>query len=856
VVIKMNNEYVLPTDTVILSTSDLQGNIFSYNKAFLEASGYTEAEIKGKPHSILRHSDMPKEAFKDLWDTINDGRPWFGLVKNKRKNGDYYWVAANASPIFEAGRITGFVSVRYPATTEQKNLGTQLYAQLRNGSAKMPWTPSLSLDKLGLLGLVIGAIGLALPYVVSNSTGLVLGSVTTLFGFGLSLLRGYVLSRPSTLQDQAIQDLSNGIFKSPVTGHDAWTNALNLLRTRIGQNASNSQDAARDSAVLTTAMNSASTSMMVADAAFNIVSINHSLRDMFSRNGSALKSVLPHFSVANVVGSNMDIFHQNPAHQRAMVERLTAPWTGDMLVGGLHLRLTVVPIVNAGRKLGYVVEWMDRTQEVLIESRISDALDKLAVGLFDVRVDTTGLSGFTLTLSNNINKAIATLNAAVTDVVKAADALAKGDLTETVRGQYQGDLAKIKNAMNQAIGSLNQSFGEVRRQATEVAQSSSQVSEANISLSYRIQEQAAAIEQTASAMEELTAQVQQAAESAGSANQLACSSSEEVRAGAQVMGQAITAMGEIQAVSSQITGIVSLIDSIAFQTNLLALNAAVEAARAGEHGRGFAVVASEVRALAGKSADAAKDIKGLIDQTAQKIHFGTAKVQETGMMLDGIMGHFDKMVGLVAQISVNASEQAQGLEQTNQAVAEIDQAVQQGANLVQENASLAQYLGGVATSLDELVSGFKLDQYQSSKLPEDISHLPKALVVDDNLPSQKLAVALLKLNGYAVDAVSSGNQALALAKTKSYSYELVLMDLQMKDGNGFDATKTMRNAGCRAQIIAVTADKSLEHEAQRAGVDGFLVKPLRPDSLKQLLCRSVSAPHLSASKSKDEWTDF
>jgi methyl-accepting chemotaxis protein len=195
-------------------------------------------------------------------------------------------------------------------------------------------------------------------------------------------------------------------------------------------------------------------------------------------------------------------------------------------------------------------------------------------------------------------------------------------------------------------------------------------------------------------------------------------------------------MSEIQAVSSQITGIVSLIDSIAFQTNLLALNAAVEAARAGEHGRGFAVVASEVRALAGKSADAAKDIKGLIDQTAQKIHFGTEKVHETGRMLNGIMGHFDQMVGLVAQISVNASEQAQGLEQSNQAIAEIDQAVQQGANLVQENASLAQYLGGVATSLDTLVSGFKLDQpHQNAKSSNNvkpaITRLPAPSSKDD-----------------------------------------------------------------------------------------------------------------------------
>jgi len=270
----------------------------------------------------LRHADMPKEAFKDLWDTINDGRPWFGIVKNKRKNGDYYWVAANVSPIFEAGRLTGFVSVRYPATSEQKNAATQLYAQLRNGSGKMPWTPKSSLDYVGILGLGVGGIGLATPYFIGDLMGLMLGSTITLLGFGLSLFRGYALSRPTSLQYQAIQDLSNGIFKNPIAGHDHWTNALNLLRTRVGQGASNSQDAVRESAVLTTAMNAASTSIMVADAGFNIISMNASLHEMFKRNESALKTALPRFSAANVVGCNMDIFHQNPAHQRAMVEKL------------------------------------------------------------------------------------------------------------------------------------------------------------------------------------------------------------------------------------------------------------------------------------------------------------------------------------------------------------------------------------------------------------------------------------------------------------------------------------------------------------------------------------------------------
>ena len=135
-----NKEYLLPDNTVILSTADLQGNIVTYNQGFKDASGYSDEELQGKPHNILRHPDMPKAAFKDFWDTIQAGRPWVGLVKNKRKNGDHYWVVANASPITEGGRITGYVSVRYPASKQQVQEAEQLYAAVNAGSQAFPRT--------------------------------------------------------------------------------------------------------------------------------------------------------------------------------------------------------------------------------------------------------------------------------------------------------------------------------------------------------------------------------------------------------------------------------------------------------------------------------------------------------------------------------------------------------------------------------------------------------------------------------------------------------------------------------------------------------------------------------------------
>jgi methyl-accepting chemotaxis protein len=136
----MSQEFVLPQGTVILSTSDLQGNIVRYNTGFKDASGYTDEELRGKPHSLLRHPDMPKEAFEDLWNTLKSGRAWFGIVKNKRKNGDYYWVSANAAPIKDGSQVKGYVSVRYPATREQIAFADALYKDIRSGRQAMPWT--------------------------------------------------------------------------------------------------------------------------------------------------------------------------------------------------------------------------------------------------------------------------------------------------------------------------------------------------------------------------------------------------------------------------------------------------------------------------------------------------------------------------------------------------------------------------------------------------------------------------------------------------------------------------------------------------------------------------------------------
>ncbi len=233
----MSAEYVPADDAVILSTSDLQGNILSCNHTFLTVSGYESQEVIGQPHCILRHPDMPKEAFKDLWNTISNGRPWFGIVKNKRKNGDYYWVAANVSPIFEDGKLTSYVSVRYPATDAQKTQAEAYYAKVQQGKAPFTTTPYRPYDPLLLISAGLGLLGVLLFSLLDSAdSGLVF--LITITALVLALVRGQQLSAPSPNQMKAIQHIAHGYFKEPVEGFNAWSNALNLLRTRIGQNAS------------------------------------------------------------------------------------------------------------------------------------------------------------------------------------------------------------------------------------------------------------------------------------------------------------------------------------------------------------------------------------------------------------------------------------------------------------------------------------------------------------------------------------------------------------------------------------------------------------------------------------------
>ena len=307
-------------------------------------------------------------------------------------------------------------------------------------------------------------------------------------------------------------------------------------------------------------------------------------------------------------------------------------------------------------------------------------------------------------------KAQAQLEACMTEAQQALGALAEGDLTQGVRGTYQGELDKIKASINAALANLTHTISTVREAVEAVTSGSEQITKGSEDLSQRTSEQASALEETSASMEEMTSTVKQNADNAKQANQLAIAARDTADKGGAVTKKAVEAMGEINKSSKKIADIITVIDEIAFQTNLLALNAAVEAARAGEHGRGFAVVAAEVRNLAQRSATAAKEIKGLINESIQRVTDGSELVDQSGKTLDEIVSSVKRVTDIIAEISAASQEQASGIDQVNKAILSMDETTQQNAALVEETTSAAQSMKEQAKELMRQVEVFKIAQ--------------------------------------------------------------------------------------------------------------------------------------------------
>ncbi|MBR8314603.1 PAS domain-containing protein [Burkholderia dolosa] len=504
-------EFDFPDDVTLMSTTDADSVITYANTTFAQVSGFASDELVGQPHNVVRHPDMPRDAFADMWTTLRNGEPWTALVKNRRKNGDHYWVRANAIPIVRNGEPQGYMSVRTKAPRDEIDAADALYRAFREGKAR---------GRRFHKGLIV-------------RTG---------------LLRVASLSQTMSVRWRVHAAL---LALAPAVVAAGWASGL--------------------------------------------------------------------------AGAGLAAF--------------AAATAGVATAAGLWLDAQIV-----------------RPLKRLHEQALNVATGASRRGVRMNRVDEIGM---TLRTINQLGLMFRWL---------------VDDVSEQVRN--------------------------VQRASNEIAQG-------NDDLSARTEQAASSVQQTAASMAEMTATVDSNTETALQANRLAVSASDAAERGGQVVSEVVATMRDITDSSRRIADIVGVIDGIAFQTNILALNAAVEAARAGEQGRGFAVVAGEVRALAQRSANAAKEIKTLIGASVDRVESGVRRVDEAGRTMDDIVAQVKRVSDLIAEISASTAEQSTGVAQVDQAVVHLDNITQQNAALVEQSAAASAGLKQQATRLVDAVNVFR-----------------------------------------------------------------------------------------------------------------------------------------------------
>lgn len=504
-------EFDFPDDVTLMSTTDADSIITYANTTFAQVSGFSNEELVGQPHNHVRHPDMPREAFADMWATLKRGEPWTALVKNRRKNGDHYWVRANAIPVMRNGESQGYMSVRTKAPRDEIDAADALYRAFRDGKAG---------NRRFHKGLVI-------------RTG---------------LLR--LASLPQTMS----------------------------VRARVH---------------------------------------------------SALCVLAP-----AVVG---------------------AGWACGLTGGGLA--------VFAGATVGMAA----------------------AAGLW---------------LDAQIVRPLKLLHDQALNV-------ATGESRRGVRMNRVDEIGMTLRTINQLGLMFRWLVDDVSEQVHNVQRASNEIAQGNNDLSARTEQAASSVQETAASMAEMTATVDSNTETALQANRLAMSASDAAGRGGQAVSEVVTTMNDITASSRKIADIIGVIDGIAFQTNILALNAAVEAARAGEQGRGFAVVAGEVRALAQRSANAAKEIKTLIGASVERVESGARIVDGAGRTMEDIVAQVKRVSDLIAEISSSTAEQSTGVAQVDQAVVHLDNITQQNAALVEQSTAASESLKQQATRLVDAVNVFR-----------------------------------------------------------------------------------------------------------------------------------------------------
>lgn len=730
-----NQEISFKKGSPLVTRTDLDGVITYANDAFVGISGFSRKELVGANQNIVRHPDMPSDVYADMWATLKKGRPWVGLIKNRAKDGSFYWAETSVAPVYTDGHVREYVAVRIPAKREDIGDSERFFQQIHQQKATLHPTGfatlkksinEISIQKKATLALCL----LLLPncffmyqsFLSQNYVFLAISAILTIVGIavGMSLIRFFSHTIEHSIG--LFYRLLNGNFtlrglelkRNDQMGD--FTRGLYSMSVKLNADFIAAQQVASENLRIRYALDNVDAAVMLADTNFDIIYLNKTASKLFQNAEKDFRETLPSFNSNLLLGSNIDIFHSKPSRQRALLETMTHSFITETVVSNHHIRIIASPVLNEiGDRIGFVSEWQDRTEEVKIEREIENLVANITVGDLKHRIDMNGKEGFIKTLCLEINGLNDVIESVFNDISNVMRNMAEGDLTSTITTDYQGIYADCKNNINNTLMKVSEIFILIRDAADFIESSSEELASGNNNLSNRAEQQAANLEETAASMEELTSTVQHNTESAHQAAQVANTARMLAEKGGEVVHAAISAMREINDSSNQIAEIIGVIDEIAFQTNLLALNASVEAARAGEHGRGFSVVATEVRNLAQRSAGAAQQSNDLIKNSMQKVRAGNEFVNQTGDALAAIVSSVKQVGDIVSHIAAASQEQASGISQVNQAVAQMDEITQQNAALAEQSSAASMSVNDETTKMVKLLDFFTISTANSEE---------------------------------------------------------------------------------------------------------------------------------------------
>ncbi|WP_458524966.1 methyl-accepting chemotaxis protein [Onishia taeanensis] len=661
-----HREYQLKDDHFLISRTDLKGRITYANPAFIEVSGFSQQELLGAPHNLVRHPDMPVEAFANMWETLKAGEGWSGLVKNRRKDGDHYWVHASVTPVIEDGDVVGYASLRIKAEPDAVEEAEQGYAQIREGRGKHLTLVRGQLRRRGLIGRLqrtnlrsmrarlISMIGVAAVLLVASG-GLGLYSLNT------------AGERIQAIQQDGLEDV-------------ARLQQIEQLMTQ-----------GRDQ------LDGPVSNPMSADVDSLKADVGELVTDLEAAWGNYIGEGVGITDAEQAFADGLDVYVNEGLN--AAVDTLGA---GDFYKAYVAFNEVLRP---KGAELSGTIN-------VLVEEK-QDRASRLAEQAGADQQQMLFIQGALLIVGLLLlillgALTIRALTKPLRESMQFTLQIAAGNLAASMPSHRNDEAGRLMAALDVMRKSLGSIVGDVNGSVKVVEPAARDIAQGNEDLSSRTEQQAASLQETASSMEEMTTTVQQNADNARQASSLAVDNATQVGNAGELMNQVVTTMESITASSRKMTEIIDVIDSIAFQTNILALNASVEAARAGEHGRGFAVVAEEVRSLAGRSSSASKEIRELISGSAREIDSGAGLVRSAETAIGEVVSAATRVNDIMSEITAASEEQSSGIAQINQAIAQMDEVTQQNATRVQSSAHAASQLEHQVLHLSTAITAFRL----------------------------------------------------------------------------------------------------------------------------------------------------